>query len=66
MLTSMQLTLLPLETVVSGWAALVPPSTPELLAFKPVKLFTSDTAGAEASAMELAEIMDAIFCEVCY
>ena len=57
----MQLTLLPLETVVSGWAVLAPPSTPEVLAFKPVKLFTSEeTAGAEASASELAEIMDAI------
>ena len=56
----MQLTLLPLETVVSGWAVLAPPSTPEVLAFKPVKLFTSVTAGAEASASELAEIMDAI------
>ena len=56
----MQLTLLPLETVESGFGDL---ANSPVLAFKPLKLLGSATAGATlgaAIAKELAEIVDAI------
>ena len=58
----MQLTLLPLETVESGFGDL---ANSPVLAFKPLKLLGSDTAGAmlgiAAMVDDVAEIVDAIF-----
>ena len=63
----MQLTLLPLETVVS--ALLDDAPSKPMLAFNPVKLFKSVVAGAmlgaAATTKEFAEIVDAMCARGC-